>query len=148
MQSDLERLDHWYCINKLKLNLSKCHVIHFSKKRSVEVCGYSLNGVVLTRVEFTSDLGVEFCTDLSFKRHIRNVTNRATKSLGFVLRASKYFRNVSTLKLLYCSLVRPHLEYAAIVWSPYQVKYYKLLEKIQHRFLRRVSYFMGCPMLY
>lgn len=83
---------------------------------------------------------------LSFEKHIMNITSCAYKKLGFVLRASKYFNNVHTLRLQYCALVRPHLEYASIIWAPFYTKYDILIERIQHRFLRRVSFITDNPM--
>ena len=38
-----------------------------------------------------------------------------------------------TKKLLYCSLVRPRLEYYSNVWSPYTIKHRRLIENVQRR---------------
>ena len=37
------------------------------------------------------------------------------------------------IKLLYTSLVRPHLEYAILVWCPYLEKDKKILQAVQRR---------------
>lgn len=39
--------------------------------------------------------------------------------LGFRIRSSKNFTNISTLKLLYFRYMRSRLEYEFIIWSPY-----------------------------
>ena len=39
---------------------------------------------------------------------------------------------------LYKSLVRPHIDYCTVAWSPYYVKDKVLLEKVQRRFTRMV----------
>ena len=39
---------------------------------------------------------------------------------------------------LYKSLVRPHLEYASPVWSPYLKKYKKAIENVQKRATRMI----------
>ena len=41
-----------------------------------------------------------------------------------------------TLLKLYCSFIRPHLEYASIVWSPYLLKDKAAIERVQHFALR------------
>ena len=41
--------------------------------------------------------------------------------------------NVDTLKTLYTSFVRPHLEYASAAWSPYCKQDIKILENVQRR---------------
>nr|CAH7722487.1 unnamed protein product [Callosobruchus chinensis] len=44
------------------------------------------------------------------------------KSLGFIIRNSRSFRNESALKTLYDSFLRSQLEYSSIIWNPiYQV---------------------------
>ena len=96
----------------------------------------------------TRDLGVVFSQDLTFEEHIMIASCFASKRLGFILRARKYFKNVSTLKLLYNALVRSRLEYASVVWAPYQANQIARIERIQHRFLRSISNHMGMPMTF
>jgi len=96
---------------------------------------YSLNGVALTTVDEIRDLGVTFSSDLSFGRHIHMTAASALRRLGFIKRCGKHFKNADTLKLLYGTLVRTQVEYASMVWDPYQLNHNLLLERIQHRFL-------------
>ena len=39
---------------------------------------------------------------------------------------------------LYKALVRPIIEYANPVWSPYSREYIDLIEKVQHYFTKRI----------
>lgn len=83
---------------------------------------YFLNGIPLS-LDSIHNLSVTFSFDLTFNAHIHTVSRRALKGLRFIMRSCKYLKNVETIKLLYCTLVRPQLEYCAIVWDPYQIKY-------------------------
>jgi hypothetical protein len=57
--------------------------------------------------------------------------------LGYLTRISKEFRDPYTLKTMYNSLVRSHLEYASVVWNPYYgVMHLKRIEAIQKKFLK------------
>jgi len=103
LQQDLDSLALWSKTNKLHFNTSKCHVVHFSKCRSVIASSYSLNGVILTTVDEIRDLGVTFTNDLSFGRHIHMTAASALRRLGFIKRCGKHFKNADTLKLLYCT---------------------------------------------
>ena len=59
---------------------------------------------------------------------------KGKQNLGLVKRTcGRYIKEVAARKTLYCSLVRPQLEYASSVWSPYTVKNIKLIEDIQRR---------------
>ena len=51
-------------------------------------------------------------------------------------RISKNIDDPSTILKLYTALVRPHFEYAAQVWNPYQEKDIQCLEKVQKFALR------------
>lgn len=45
--------------------------------------------------------------------------------------------------LLYTTLVRPVLEYASVVWSPYQLGHIEAVEKIQTRLIRYIGLRLG-----
>ncbi|KAF0754361.1 Uncharacterized protein FWK35_00031336, partial [Aphis craccivora] len=44
---------------------------------------------------------------------------RALKVLGFVKRIASEFKLESSLKVLYCSLVRSIVEYGSVLWDPH-----------------------------
>jgi len=46
---------------------------------------------------------------------------------------------------LFTSLVRPHLEYGNVVWSPYHQKDIDIMEIVQHRATRSVPGFSKLP---
>jgi len=46
--------------------------------------------------------------------------------------------DAALMKQLFISIVRPHLEYANVVWHPYLKKDIDLLESVQHRATRMV----------
>ena len=97
------------------------------------MCGHSLENV-----QHNLYLGVEMASDLNWKSHINNITARANKSLGFIRRnLSNCPKNVKDQA--YKSLVRPHLEYCAIVWDPYRENQIKQLEAVQRRAARFVT---------
>ena len=63
--------------------------------------------------------------------------NKANSILG-VIRWSFEYLDARTFRLLYTSLVRPHLEYANAVWNPYIMKHIDMIENVQRRATRLV----------
>ena len=78
------------------------------------------------------DLGVTISFDLSWSDHIHDVVNKANKVLG-VIKGLLGSNSVNEFSLLYKSLVRLILEYAAPVWCLFLVKDIVSLEKVQRR---------------
>ena len=139
IQQSLNIIYEWSYDNKLELNISKCFVLSFSRKRAVFEYEYKINGQILVRVEKMRDLGVTFDTQLNFKNHIYDITGRASRMYGFIVRNCKEM-NVLCIKTLYVAYVRSILEYCSIVWSPcYENQKYSI-ERIQNKFLRYINY--------
>ena len=63
-------------------------------------------------------------------QHISEISFKATKTLGF-LRRNLAFAPKSTMEVEYKTLVRPKLEYAAPIWSPYSKLQINQVEKVQ-----------------
>ena len=65
-------------------------------------------------------------------KHVSYIVNKANKVLGVINWSLRNY-NRYAFSCLFKSLVRPILEYAAPVWSPYQNKDIESLEKVQRR---------------
>lgn len=140
MQADLDILDNWCVANGMMLNINKCHTMRFYRNRVPIIFNYQINSRALDEVQEIKDLGVLLDPTLSFQPHISAITNKALKLLGFVKRTTSDFSNIETLRILYCSLVRPHLEYCSSVWSPHYNTYVQKIESVQHKFLRHLAF--------
>ena len=134
LQSDLFRLKGWSDTWQLIFNVNKCEVMRVTHARDKSVPNYTPvpHGEHLNSVASIKDLGITISHDLSWTSHVAEVVNKANKVLGLIKRtigsADKYI--FSTL----CkSLVRPILEYASPVWSPFLVKDIVHLEKITEK---------------
>ena len=54
-------------------------------------------------------------------------------STKYQVRMCRGLTDVTTLRTLYCALVRSQLEYCTVVWSPYTARNVDKLERIQRR---------------
>ena len=93
----------------------------------------------LEEVELFKYLGVLVTNNLSWSDHISEFCSKARKILGLLYRQFYNNANPATLKQLYISLVRPHLEYAAQVWDPYLQGDIDKLEAVQRFALKLIS---------
>lgn len=140
LQNDLNRLFEYCRLNKLFLNVDKCHSITFCRKKQPIIFDYQLNDRILKRVTEVRDLGIILDSGLLFSSHINHITSKAYKMLGFIFRQTVDFTDPDTLLVLYNSLVRSHLEYASTVWNPQYSEYKKMVEKIQDKLIKRLRY--------
>ena len=97
------------------------------------------NKASLTRHNKCKDCGSEI---LRFSDYFNSIINTAYGALGFVIRNINYFKKIDSVVRLFNCLVRPHLEYAAVVWWPQTEVNINHIEKIQKIFLRYTHYDM------
>ncbi|CAF0832674.1 unnamed protein product [Brachionus calyciflorus] len=112
IKSIFEKLKQWL----IDFNEEKCVVMHYgSSNKNYE---YFLNNHKLTESNQEKDLAVVYTKDLKNSAHIAIAARKANYALSVIKRSFKYC-NIYTIKKLYTSLVRPHLEYAVQVWNPF-----------------------------
>ncbi len=132
LQRDLNHLSVWSRQWLLNFNADKCVVLRI--KSSLNYI-YTLNGTYLQEVKSQKDLGVTISNTLHPSNHISTIVKRANSRIYMIKRC---FTGLTQKKVLtlYTSLVRPILEYASPVWSPWQAGDKELLEKTQRKCLR------------
>lgn len=146
LQYDLNILYDWCTKNYLPLNINKCQIMTFTRSRSTTYYNYFINNLSLLRSNGPiKDLGILFDPKLKFDCHIHMIINKSHQLLGFINHSCSDFTDKFTLKSIYCSLIRPICEYGSIVWSSYQSGKITRLEKVQHKFLRFISFKCSIP---
>jgi len=134
LQQDIDNITHWCKNYRLALNVSKCNVMSFSRKIAIENT-YIINDYVLNRVHLFKDLGIWLDRKLTFNEHIDLMVNTAKSVLGLLKRWSKEFQDPYVTKALFTTLVRPILEYGAVLWNPQYCTYSDRIESVQKQFL-------------
>ena len=89
-----------------------------------------LFGSALERVDSYRYLGVLLTGDLSWSLQVESVCQKARRILGLLYRRFYGLASQESLKQLYLSLMRPHLEYACQVWDPHLSKDMNALESL------------------
>ena len=139
LQKDIDALNQWSEKWLLKFNIDKCHVLSLGKfDKITHTHRYKLYGDELEHVFEEKDLGVIIDMELTFEEHMASKIKKANGIMGLIRRTFS-FLDAETFKTLYTSFVRPHLEYANQVWSPFLRKHIKMVESVQERATKLVD---------
>lgn len=140
LQNDLDLISCWCQKNQLKMNISKCKVMTYTRKRNFIHHDYVLEDRILERCDVIRDLGVLFDSKLNFINHINNTIASASRMYGFLYRNCRDFDNIDCLVTLYNSFIRSKLEYGALVWYPIYQIHIQNIENVQRKFLKFLYY--------
>jgi hypothetical protein len=134
IQGDIDNLQFWTEKWNLYFNVDKCKVMHMGAVNPRNRYTMTLNGDVrqIQTVDEEKDLGVTFDSKLVFDAHIHNSISKANKMIGLIKRTFLYL-NKDIFTKLYKALVRPHVEYGNIIWSPYLKRQSVAIERVQRR---------------
>jgi len=86
-----------------------------------------------TITPWMKDLSLVTTSKLSWNTDVDKISSKANKILGLIKRTCRGLNDATTLRTLYCALVRSQLEYCTFVWSPYTARCVDKLERIQRR---------------
>ena len=142
INEDLEKLDEWLMGNKLSLNVAKTHSMLIAtqqKHKSLTHLDIRFYPKIREKeIEIRSKakyLGVQIDDNLNWKEHIRAVSAKVSRAVGF-LKYSKQYLPLSAVKTLYTSIVEPHFQYCCSVWGCCNATEIRLLQKLQNRAAR------------
>ena len=142
LMASLSDMVSWSELNNIPINLSKCHLLRLGKSKSM--WEYYIDSKVIEEERVLKDLGVWVDTGLKFSDHITKITSSANILIGllkrtFICITPAIFRN------FYKVFIRPKLEYACSVWSPFLKKDINKLEKVQRRATKCVTCIANLP---
>ena len=89
-------------------------------------------------VEDFNFLGIQIDKNLSWKKHIFNLSHKMSKAIG-VMNRLKEFLPKKILKMIYNSLVNSHLNYGILLWG-HQSESISKLQKKAIRIISKASY--------
>ena len=117
VNTELNKLQVWFDVNKLSLNTEKTNYIVFTKNNCKEkdLLKLEINGIQINRVENTKFLGTIIDEKLNWKMHISVVKNKLAKILSIMYKAKKVL-NEQSIFTIYNSLFLPHLFYCSEIW--------------------------------
>ena len=147
LNSELEKINDFFKSNKLKLNTKKIKLVCFRRKN--QQINYDDFEILLDgdRLKFEEEaifLGITIDSHLSWESQCSHVASKISRSCGAINRVKKLLPP-SSLKILYSSLILPHLQYGLAAWGGCSGQSRKRITAVQKRVIRVISksYYMS-----
>ena len=107
--------------------------VHGTKLRAFTEHKRNCDGLTILDQDISEiDLAVILDHSLKFREDIISRVSQASRMMH-IIRRSFCHLNANMFKLLYKSLIRPHIKYAAAIWSPRYISDIKIIETIQRK---------------
>ena len=103
LNTELDKMYKWFCVNKLSLNITKTNYIVFGRYTHQQDAAIIINYVTIQRVQATTFLGVLIDESLNWKNHINMVKSKLSKVASVIYKVSHCIDH-SSMRTLYCSL--------------------------------------------
>jgi hypothetical protein len=146
LQEDISALQDWSDRWLLAFHPDKCHVMTLGGRSQETDHEYRMrapNGqVTMERSTLEKDLGVLVDCKLTFGDEVASRAKKG-RQIAAIIRRTFTYLDEKMFAQLFKALVRPHLEYAVAVWSPYLRKNIKELEDVQRRATRQIPSLKG-----
>ena len=138
LQNHLNLIHLWSVVWQLQISYSKCHTLTLGHTTTNQ--NLLISQTPISTVSSIVDLGITIDPDLNFKKHIHNIVTRAKQRATLIHRCFISRKPINLVRA-YTAYVRPLLEYATQVWSPYHVSLVNILETVQRGFTKRLPGF-------
>ena len=117
INSELQNLQQWCCVNKLSINPTKTDIIIIPPKQmkaTIPHLHLTSDGSAINIVDSAEYLGVVIDNKLNFKQHIKMMEEKVAFSVG-ILSKLKHFFPQNIMLQLYYTLVHPFLFHAILI---------------------------------
>ena len=129
INEELDSINDWFLLNKLSINVNKTKAMLFhDPRKKLNEIKIMING---TEIEFVNNfnyLGIILDSNLSWKFHIKMISQKISKSICIINRL-KNIVPTSVLQTLYNTLIAPHLSYGILAWGIQSKKLFKLQKR-------------------
>ena len=139
LQEVVDQLSNWFDKWLLSVNVEKSAILVLRSPRSDPVdLHIELHGSRIPQVSTHRHLGVTLNNSLTWCDHTQAVIKKTAQRIGLLRRYRKRLPPLA-IRQVYCSSIRPVLEYASVVWSGIAKACADQLESIQRRAARLIS---------
>ena len=134
-QTHLDIIQDWSITWQINISYSKCNILHLGNHTPDS--NFNLSDNIMFPTPSMRNLGILIEPTLKFKGHIHDIVSKAKQRSAFLF---KCFITPNPTRLIraFKTYVRPLLEYASIVWSPYHINWILEIESVQRNLTKRL----------
>lgn len=133
MNHDINKINTWLKMNKLKLNENKTKIIEINM--STEVI-FKINDQIIEKVEYIKYLGFVIDKKLKFKEHIDYTCKKIGKKIGFFKRIRNKISKTTAINI-YNTIIKPHFEFGStIIYTCCNINQIERMQKLQNKAMR------------
>ena len=115
--NELQTICKWLDLNKLCLNVNKSKFMLFHMpQRVTPLLHFELNGSPIEYIQEFNFLGLTLDNSLSFKFHLTKIGNKISRVIGLLHKLKHIFPSY-ILRMIYNSLILPHMNYSLLAWG-------------------------------
>ena len=136
LQTDSDRINNWFCYNKLSLIISKCEVVNFGIGIPNDL---TLNNEKLPKRNSCKYLGVHLDKKLRFHDHIEHIVTKLNKFSGMIYKVRDIYP-IKCLLMFYNSFAKSIISYGILTYGSAAKSNLYNIEKAQRRILRAIFF--------
>ena len=130
---------------QMKINADKCSVLHLGFNNPGYTYGID-NEPIASNVT-CKDLGIYMSSkNLSFSKHC-SIISRQAHFRRYQFNLAFSCKDIGFQVFLFCTYIRPMLEYSSSVWSPFFLKDINKIESVQRKFTKHLPGLYNTPYL-
>ena len=136
----LKKLYSWQVANNMEFNSKKFEIMRYGKNQTLKESTFYLTPNcedIIEEKESLRDLGIIMNNESTFSDHVDLVCKKVRQKSGWVLRT---FNNRQSwfLKLMWKSLVQPHVDYCSQLYFPHLSSEMQKIEKLQQTYTKKI----------
>ena len=120
INSEITKISEWLSVNKLSLNANKTKFMIFHNYQRVmtdsDIPQLEINNTAIERVTEFNFLGITINELMNWGSHFVKIANKICRTLG-VKDCLKRYLLLSVLKIMYDSLILPHIQFGITCWG-------------------------------
>ena len=139
INKEITKISHWLHSNKLLLNTAKSKfMVFFKHPKTIPKLKLTINDNPIEQVTEFNFLGITIDQNVTWSAHITKTSIKIARVIG-ILHKLKHSFPLRILRLIYNSLIHPHLIYGLYLWG-FNPKRLTILQKRAVRILARRPY--------